>query len=46
MSEYSKGKRRLLRRETNLVGYYYKPSSQGVFEKIEKTTVVDLSMCV
>ena len=44
MREYRKEKRRFFRKKINLVGYYWKHSSYGVFDKIKKVTIVDLSI--
>jgi hypothetical protein len=44
MSEYREDRRIFFRMEENLEAYYWKHFSYGVFGKIEKATVVDLSI--
>ncbi|MGD0276355.1 MAG: PilZ domain-containing protein [Syntrophales bacterium] len=43
MSKFLKDNRRLFRREINLECSYWKHTSSGFFDKIEKATVVNLS---
>lgn len=44
MSKFRKENRRFFRMKMNLEGHYWKHSSFSVFDKIEKATVVDLSI--
>jgi len=43
MDEYQKERRKLLRREINLEGHYWKHSSHDVLGKIERAVVINLS---
>lgn len=43
MAEYHKENRRHFRKETQLESSYWKHASYGVFGKLEKATVVDIS---